>query len=696
MARSWTFNVNCKTFPGEIVCITGSCPELGNWKVDKVHPLEIQDSNDSSCYGFGGEKECTWTTNLDLPQGIDITFRYVVCCFIDTVNEDGNPDRKISVRRWETSLRPRKIACHEPCDSQTVAEFGNDSKDIQRGWLTSETVVQLKFLGEKALNIWKKRHKGKEFYIKVTPVKADRQNLEDTLSEDSQSMDLNGTRETFQRWPIIEVANLTTEDCELRPQSQFGIAYKENGFILFQAQVLELPTVAFLVDVFARRTGQGMQNYEQPAELIGSCYIMPKHFKSTTGTIKDTIVSSSKFEAIGEIELDYLVVHPIWKEGVSCDFAVTFAKHWKPHWKGIDVGHRGLGNSFTKADTCSHLRENTISSLKNAYSHGADMVEFDVHLSKDKIPVIYHDFELCTTSLSKDGQQGELIPMQLKNLTLKQLRGLKIHHVNAIDNGVKEFNEESVEDHAFPTLDEALNTIDQNCGFNIELKWDMILKDGSNECHFPFEINLFLNAVLESVLKHGQRRKIVFSSFNPDICTLIRLKQNRYPVLLLTQGINSKYDDYSDPRTWTIENGSSYVAMAEILGVNAMAEDIQRDPSQVQMIKERGQVIFVWTDDKSDSGTVKYLKELGCDGIIYDRMDVHKNKDELGPVIFCTKEAEELEKMARSPKSGCSCSGTPPLSPSSSENSEKEKEEMETDTKSNFQKTNFAGSILAN
>jgi len=40
--------------------------------------------------------------------------------------------------------------------------------------------------------------------------------------------------------------------------------------------------------------------------------------------------------------------------------------------------------------------------------------------------------------------------------------------------------------------------------------------------------------------------------------------------------------------------------------------------------------------------------------------------------------------------------GTPPLSPSSSENSEKEKEEMETDTKSNFQKTNFAGSILAN
>ena len=35
----------------------GSCPELGNCKVDNVQPLEIQDSTDSSFGGFGGEKE---------------------------------------------------------------------------------------------------------------------------------------------------------------------------------------------------------------------------------------------------------------------------------------------------------------------------------------------------------------------------------------------------------------------------------------------------------------------------------------------------------------------------------------------------------------------------------------------------------------------------------------------------------------
>ena len=63
----------------------------------------------------------------------------------------------------------------------------------------------------------------------------------------------------------------------------------------------------------------------------------------------------------------------------------------------------------------------------------------------------------------------------------------------------------------------------------------------------------------------------------------------------------------------------SVLAMSEILGVACMAEDIQRDPSQVQLVKERGQVIFVWTDDKNDPATVKYLKELGINGLIYDR-----------------------------------------------------------------------------
>ncbi|QQP55172.1 Uncharacterized protein FKW44_008272, partial [Caligus rogercresseyi] len=97
-----------------------------------------------------------------------------------------------------------------------------------------------------------------------------------------------------------------------------------------------------------------------------------------------------------------------------------------------------------------------------------------------------------------------------------------------------------------------------------------------------------------------------------------RKKQNQYPVLLLTVGINTKYDQYRDARTWNIKNGSYYVEMQDILGINAMAEDIQRDPAQIQLVKSKNRVLFCWTDDKSDKKTVEHLKSVGVDGVIFD------------------------------------------------------------------------------
>ena len=34
------------------------------------------------------------------------------------------------------------------------------------------------------------------------------------------------------------------------------------------------------------------------------------------------------------------------------------------------------------------------------------------------------------------------------------------------------------------------------------------------------EMNSFLDPIVECVIKHGGKRAIVFSSFNPDICTM--------------------------------------------------------------------------------------------------------------------------------------------------------------------------------
>ena len=125
-----------------------------------------------------------------------------------------------------------------------------------------------------------------------------------------------------------------------------------------------------------------------PAEHIGSGYVMPEHFKSTEGRVKKPIISK-KFQPIGQFVIDYLVIKPIKereeqkpttqeqllmqvhqsneeitgspitvedklktksdKNSTEGNFKVTYAKHWKSDWKGVEVAHRGLGNSYTKA-----------------------------------------------------------------------------------------------------------------------------------------------------------------------------------------------------------------------------------------------------------------------------------------------------------------------------------------------------------
>ena len=69
-------------------------------------------------------------------------------------------------------------------DDLVESEFGycngsNADQVIQRGWLTNETVVQLKLFGDKSLNIWKKKYRNREFFVKVTPVRANKSNMDD-------------------------------------------------------------------------------------------------------------------------------------------------------------------------------------------------------------------------------------------------------------------------------------------------------------------------------------------------------------------------------------------------------------------------------------------------------------------------------------------------------------------------------------
>ena len=53
------------------------------------------------------------------------------------------------------------------------------------------------------------------------------------------------------------------------------------------------------------------------------------------------------------------------------------------------IGHRGAAG---------HAPENTLESIRTAARLGATWVEFDVHLSSDKVPILIHDDTLDRTT----------------------------------------------------------------------------------------------------------------------------------------------------------------------------------------------------------------------------------------------------------------------------------------------------------
>lgn len=145
---------------------------------------------------------------------------------------------------------------------------------------------------------------------------------------------------------------------------------------------------------------------EELSEHVGQGNALPGHV-GTACLLSSTLAESGKSAGIltlpimsrnsrktrGKVRVDYIIIKPF--PGYNCDMKPSFSKYWKPRIP-LDVGHRGAGNSTTTAQLAK-VQENTIVSLRNAASHGAAFVEFDVRLSKDFVPVVYHDLTCCLT-----------------------------------------------------------------------------------------------------------------------------------------------------------------------------------------------------------------------------------------------------------------------------------------------------------
>lgn len=107
------------------------------------------------------------------------------------------------------------------------------------------------------------------------------------------------------------------------------------------------------------------------------------------------------------------------------------------------IGHRGA---------CAYAPENTLESIHTAADMGVDWVELDVKLTKDQVPVIFHDETLDRTTNGTG-------PIAERNF--KDLRELE----------AGSWFSDSFAGIRIPTLEEALEAIiDRGLGLNLEIK----------------------------------------------------------------------------------------------------------------------------------------------------------------------------------------------------------------------------------
>lgn len=105
------------------------------------------------------------------------------------------------------------------------------------------------------------------------------------------------------------------------------------------------------------------------------------------------------------------------------------------------------------------------------------MVELDVQLTKDKIPVVYHDYKVKII-MEKDGKKLDPLTMDIKDLTLNQLQQLRIKPQR--EECDYDFEQPEIETRTFPRLKTVLELVDPKCGFNVEIKFPqkkMVIRD---------------------------------------------------------------------------------------------------------------------------------------------------------------------------------------------------------------------------
>jgi glycerophosphodiester phosphodiesterase len=376
------------------------------------------------------------------------------------------------------------------------------------------------------------------------------------------------------------------------------------------------------------------------------------------GDVTVPIMAAKTMEIIGRVHFNFLIVKPFSHPNMSISEDRTY---WT---KPIIIGHRGFGKN-TSTRKSLQLGENTIESFIAAANLGASYVEFDVQLTKDLVPVIYHDFLVSETGIDapvhlltkeqflhlgdsrhpkstgnssprarsrdpplarnegpnsgtssvRDSSPPDESPrprslsVGSSDGTLLSVTSDRMKHTRDFKaaGGYKANMYGKVIRAPWTTLEQMFRAKDLpvHVGFNIELKYPTLLEAEEQEMDsYSIEINTFVDRVLQTVYDFAKKdgRHIIFSSFHPDVCLLLAMKQPSIPVLFLTE---SGTTDMGDVRCQSLQQAIRFASRWSLLGIVSEALPLVLCPRLVRVVKESGLVCVSYGVSNNEPDMVK-------------------------------------------------------------------------------------------
>jgi glycerophosphoryl diester phosphodiesterase len=213
----------------------------------------------------------------------------------------------------------------------------------------------------------------------------------------------------------------------------------------------------------------------------------------------------------------------------------------------LKIGHRGAKG---------HVAENTVASFAKAIELGVDLIELDVHLSKDGEVIVIHD-ETVDRTTNKTGL--------VSNFTASKLNQMGI-----------------------PTLREVLELVDKKCGVNIEIKDPLATQKVVEiieefETHFnwvyqQFQVSSFIWETLETISKLNSAILLGVLTEDSVASAMAFAKKikvhsiNPYFKLLNQENCNSMQNSGYKIYTWTV-NSAEDLIFVKTLPIDGIISD---------------------------------------------------------------------------------------------------------------------------